>query len=40
MAEILILRKIPAQDWLKELKDNYDWVACTRIGKIWSSKEG
>jgi hypothetical protein len=40
MTETLILRKIAAQDWLKELKDNYDWVASTRIGKIWSLKEG
>jgi hypothetical protein len=40
MTETLILRKIAAQDWLKELKDNYDWAACTRIGKIWSLKEG
>jgi hypothetical protein len=40
MIEKLILRKIDAQDWLKELEDNYDWVACTRIGKIWSLKQG
>jgi hypothetical protein len=40
MTETLILRKIAAQDWLKELKDKYGWVASTRIGKIWSLKEG
>jgi hypothetical protein len=40
MTETLILRKIAAQDWLEELKDNYDWVVSTRIGKIWSLKEG
>jgi hypothetical protein len=40
MTETLILRKIVAQDWLKELEDNYDWVVSTRIGKIWSWKEG
>jgi hypothetical protein len=34
MTETLILRKIAAQDWLKELEDKYDWVASTRIGKI------
>jgi hypothetical protein len=32
--------KIVAEDWHKELKDNYGWVASTRIGKIWSLKEG
>jgi hypothetical protein len=26
MTGTLILSKIAAQDWLKELKDNYDWV--------------
>jgi hypothetical protein len=34
MTETLILRKIAAQDWLKELKDNYDWATSTKIGKI------
>jgi hypothetical protein len=29
MTETLILRKIAAQDWLKELKDDYDWAART-----------
>jgi hypothetical protein len=34
MTETLILRKIAAQDWLKELKGDFDLAASTRIGKI------
>jgi hypothetical protein len=26
--------------YLSYIKDNYDRMTCTRIGKIWSMKEG